>query len=225
MKIGRHVPNLITIFSLLSGCGAIVAALDSGIGTAMWLVVVAACFDFLDGLAARALNAVSIIGKELDSLADVVAFGVAPAMMIVGLLPDSYWRYGAFMIAAMSALRLARFNVDDRQREVFLGLPVPAHALFWASVCNLLWLYPEWRADWFEPAIVGAACLTSLLMVSEVRMFSMKVKSWRWRGNERRYILAGFGVAAVVVAGVGGIAATIFAYVVLSIFNKRGKIR
>ena len=224
MKIGRHVPNLITIFSLLSGCAAIVAALEGEIRPALWFVIAAACFDFLDGFAARVLHAASSIGKELDSLADMVAFGVAPAMMIVALLPGD-WRYAAFVIPALSALRLARFNVDDRQRETFLGLPVPAHALFWASACDLLRLHPEWRSGWFEPAIIAAVCLTSLLMVSEVPMFSMKIKSWGWSGNERRYILAGFGVAAVAAGGTGGICAAIFVYVVLSLFNRQGKIR
>ena len=220
MTLRRHIPNIITLCSLLAGCVATVFALEGNLRAAFWCIIAAACFDFLDGFAARMLRATSAIGKELDSLADVVAFGIAPGMMLFALIPCEFLRYTAFIVPAMSALRLARFNVDDRQQNTFLGLPVPAHALFWASLCDVLASRSGCCEGLWAVALVVAFCLTSLLMIIEIPMFSMKIKSWRWRGNEFRYLLAGIGIAGIALAGTGGIAVAIFAYVILSFFNK-----
>jgi CDP-diacylglycerol--serine O-phosphatidyltransferase len=220
MNLVRHIPNLITLCSLLAGCLATVQAFEGDMRSALWSIIAAACLDFLDGFAARILRATSAIGKELDSLADMVAFGLAPAMMIFELMPAGPLRYVAFVVPALSALRLARFNVDDRQQTSFLGLPVPAHALLWASLCDVLASHPQYLRGGQAIAVAACVCLTSLLMISEVPMFSMKTKSWRWRGNELRYLLIGIGIAAIILAGTGGIALTIFAYVILSFFNK-----
>ncbi|MDR2498785.1 MAG: CDP-diacylglycerol--serine O-phosphatidyltransferase [Tannerellaceae bacterium] len=226
MSILRHLPNFITLCSLLAGCAATTFALEGSMRAALWSIVAASCLDFLDGLAARALRAVSAIGKELDSLADLVAFGVAPGMMLFALLPsESPLRYAAFIVPALSALRLARFNVDDRQSEAFLGLPVPAHALLWASLCDTLAVHPQYCQGWWAVVLAIGFSLASLLMISEIPMFSMKIKSWRWRGNQHRYLLAAIALAAIILAGAGGIALTIFAYIALSLINKESRRR
>ena len=145
MNIAKYVPNTITCFNLVSGCAASVAALEGNLLLAALLVILAAVFDFFDGFAARLMHAYSPIGKDLDSLADVVSFGVAPGMVVYWVLTqlapslpfgpaNEFVPYWAFIIPAFSALRLAKFNIDERQTTSFIGLPVPAHALFWVGV-------------------------------------------------------------------------------------------
>ena len=137
----RHIPNTLTCLNLFSGCLAVVMAFDGQFTLAFAFILLSAVFDFFDGLAARALDAHSPIGKDLDSLADDVSFGVAPASMLFNLLQQmavaQSWGgarallpYVAFLIAIFSALRLAKFNNDSRQTTSFIGLPVPANALY-----------------------------------------------------------------------------------------------
>ena len=145
MSIRKHIPNTITCLSLLSGCVASVMALHGNLLSALIWIIIAAVFDFCDGFAARLLKAYSPMGKELDSLSDMVSFGFAPGMVVYWLLGEAstalpfgslntYIPYLAFVIPTFSGLRLAKFNIDERQTTSFIGLPVPAHALFWASV-------------------------------------------------------------------------------------------
>lgn len=232
MNIRKHIPNTITCLSLVSGCIAIVQALGGDLWWAAIWIIIAAVFDFLDGFAARTLKAYSTIGKELDSLSDMVSFGVAPGMIVFFLLskasPQLPWGntintcipYLAFVIPAFSALRLAKFNVDGRQTTSFIGMPVPAHALFWAGLgYSLLPVIPQHEVI-FVLAIVSVSIVTSWLLVSEIPMFSLKIKSLKWKGNEVRYILAACAIVFVVLWGFLGISGTIFLYVLLSIFNK-----
>jgi len=178
------------------------------------------------------LKAFSPIGKELDSLADLVSFGVAPGMMVFSLLREAcnnlpfgtasvFVPYLAFVIPAFSALRLAKFNIDERQTTSFLGLPVPAHALFWASLSYSLLPIVHLGETLFILVILTASVLTSLLLVSEIPMFSLKVKSLAWKGNEIRYLLVISALLFIGFFGFLGIAGTIFLYVLLSIFNKK----
>ncbi|MDR0537765.1 MAG: CDP-diacylglycerol--serine O-phosphatidyltransferase [Tannerellaceae bacterium] len=230
--IGKYVPNTLTSLSLLSGCIGIAFAFNNNAGGALICIIISACFDFLDGLAARLLNAYSDMGKELDSLADLVAFGVAPAMLIFALLSKScaysqcggveeYLRYLPFSIPVFSALRLARFNVDERQKDAFLGLPVPAHALFWGAVGYSFFPLLETYGGFELSLIIAiATCITSFLLISEIPMFSLKTKSLAWRGNELRYVLLAGSLASIFLAGVLGIAGAIFLYVLLSVFDK-----
>ncbi|MDR3142395.1 MAG: CDP-alcohol phosphatidyltransferase family protein [Tannerellaceae bacterium] len=232
MNIRKHIPNAITCLSLASGCGAGVMALDGHLsGAAVWIII-AAVFDFADGFAARLLKAYSPMGKELDSLADMVSFGVAPGLVVFHLLREAcsslpsgnlndYIPCLAFVIPVFSGLRLARFNIDERQTTSFIGLPVPAHALFWSSLACSLQPVIHWNEALFVVAVILSATLTSLLLVSEIPMFSLKVKSPAWKGNERRYILAGCTIAFVFLFGFLGIAGAIFLYVLLSALNKR----
>lgn len=231
MSITKHIPNTITCLSLISGCVAVVMAVEGNILWAVLWIIIAAVFDFLDGFAARALKAYSIIGKELDSLSDMVSFGVAPGMIVFWLLSQAcpalpfgklndYIPYLAFVIPTLSGLRLAKFNVDERQSTSFIGLPVPAHALFWASLGYSLIPLIHWNEMIFVPVIILSAIGTSLLLVSEIPMFSLKVKSLAWKGNELRYILMACAILFTILWGFLGIAGTIFLYVILSLIKK-----
>ena len=209
MGIKNSMPNFVTCCSLISGCIACIMALRGNLPMATLWIVIAAVFDFGDGFAARSLHAYSPMGKELDSLSDMVSFGVAPGMIVYWLLEQAcmtapvlgeaagYVPYMALVIPVFSGLRLAKFNIDERQTTSFIGMPVPAHALFWASI--------------------GYAFHS----VSEVPMFSLKVKSLAWKGNELRYILVAGAVVFVTLFGVLGIAGTVILYITLSFFNKR----
>lgn len=232
MSITKHIPNTITCLSLVSGCISIVMALQGNILWATLWIIIAAVFDFLDGFAARALKAYSIIGKELDSLSDMVSFGVAPGMIVFWLLSQAspslplgemneYIPYMAFIIPTLSGLRLAKFNVDERQTTSFIGLPVPAHALFWASLGYSLLPVIHRNEIIFVPVLILAAIGTSLLLVSEIPMFSLKIKSLKWKGNELRYILVICAVLFTILWGFLGIAGTILLYIILSLINKR----
>ncbi len=219
--IKKHIPNSITSMNLLSGCIAIVMAFEGAFIWVVFWVIVAAIFDFFDGMAARFLNAYSEIGKELDSLADVVSFGVAPAAAVFVFLRDNtlaqpYIPYLAFIIPVFSALRLAKFNIDERQTTSFLGLPTPANALFWISYvygiynlslpCNLS-IY----------LTLGLAIILSLLMVSEIPMFSFKLNSLKIKDNTKPLILIVFAIVSVSLLGVIGLAWTILLYITMSI--------
>lgn len=230
MNIRKHIPNTITCMSLLSGCVACIMALQGNMLWAAIWIILAAVFDFCDGFAARLLKAYSPMGKELDSLSDMVSFGVAPGMIVFWMLSQAglslgetgrYIPYLGFVIPVFSGLRLAKFNIDERQTTSFIGMPVPAHALFWASVgCSLAPL-SQANSVLFIVVTVVVVFITSLLLVSEIPMFSLKIKSYGWKGNERRYILLIGGVAFIALFGMLGIAGTILLYILLSIFNKR----
>lgn len=232
MRIKNYIPNTITCLNLVSGCVASVMALEGNLMYAVVWIMLAAVFDFFDGFAARLLKAFSPIGKELDSLADVVSFGVAPGMILFVLLSwlapalplgglNEYIPYWAFVIPAFSGLRLAKFNIDERQTTSFIGLPVPAHALFWSSLgYSVQPLLPQGGVALLV-GLMALSLVTSLLLVSEVPMFSLKIKSLAWKGNEARYILVACAVIFVSIWGFLGIAGTILLYVLLSIFSGR----
>ena len=172
----------------------------------MWIVI-GAVFDFFDGMSARLLGVSSPIGKELDSLADVVTFGVAPSMLLFNelhthALPDQleplrfYLPFVAFLMAAFSALRLAKFNLDERQAMGFIGLPTPANALFWGS---LLVGAPEWlhSTHWIVFVLVAGLLISCWLLVSEIPMFALKFKHWGFKGNEIKYGFVIFSAIAL----------------------------
>ncbi len=221
-----HIPNTLTCCNLLCGCIAVTLALRGAFLCALIFMLLGAVFDFADGFVARLLGVSSPIGKELDSLADSVTFGVAPAAFLyVSLLPalPRGGAYVAFLLAACSALRLAKFNLDTRQTTSFIGLPTPANALFWAS---LLTAYGAPLAS----SIGGAIALLVLLAVScylllaEVPMFAMKFKSWGLHdeGNAIKYTFLAIAIVIVALAAVMGdvvasIAVIVVAYVLLSL--------
>ena len=251
MKIKEYIPNTLTCCNLLCGCYACILALDGNHAGAMYAVFVAAGFDFVDGLTARMLHVCSPTGKDLDSLADMVSFGVAPGMMLFDFLDRTQqtvpWSSplcgkafltAAFAIPLFSALRLARFNNDARQRESFIGLPVPAHAIFWMSLLHVLtvpagvpvigWLHGDWSSLSYpaSPVVVLTAMAllaigSSLLLVANVPMFSLKTKTWRWRDNRLRYAFLTGALGLIVCFDIGGLTASVVLYVFLSIFNRR----
>ena len=225
----KHIPNSITCCNLISGCIATVYAFGGDMKMALLFIVVGAVFDFFDGMTARLLHVSSPIGKELDSLADDVTFGVAPATMVFTLL---HWvkypqalsgvshliPYFAFVMAAFAALRLAKFNLDERQTTSFIGLPTPANALFWGAL--IAGSYPAIISQTYAlPVLLAMVCLSSWVMVSEIPMFALKFKQWGWRGNEVKYIFVLSCIPLLILFGITGIAIIIAWYVILSAFT------
>ena len=192
--ITRHIPNALTCLNLFSGCVASVMAFEARYDMALLFIAISALFDFLDGLAARVLHAYSDIGKDLDSLSDDVSFGVAPSLIVFSLFKEMHYPaymasvvawlpYLAFLIAVFSALRLAKFNNDTRQTSSFIGLPVPANALFWGSL--VAGFHPFLINAMFHPLyLLILVCLFSWLLVSEIPMFSLKFKNLSWKDNK-----------------------------------------
>lgn len=228
MTIKKHIPNTITCCNLISGCIATSFAFSGQLALALLWIVIGAVFDFFDGMVARLLHVSSPIGKELDSLADDVTFGVAPATMVYyelcvidypGFLEPlrSYIPFAAFVIAAFSALRLAKFNLDERQTMGFIGLPTPANALFWGSLlAGMPWLVEQGRYGLLIMAVLIA--LSSWLLVCELPMFALKFKQWGLKGNEVKYGFIVMSAAVLAVAGVlRGFWVVIVLYVLVSL--------
>ncbi|MBQ8422754.1 MAG: CDP-diacylglycerol--serine O-phosphatidyltransferase [Coprobacter sp.] len=221
-RITSYIPNTITCGNLLSGCMAVIFTFQDRFDVAALFILLAAICDFLDGLAARVLKAYSPMGKELDSLADLVSFGIAPGMMVWSLLDGftlfPYWfkelSYIALLIPVAGALRLAKFNTDTRQTTSFRGLPIPANALFWIGIC----LFDN-TATWHPLLIPALVVVFSYLMVSELPMFSLKVSSLSWRANKLRYILIAGSLALIAWYGTAGFAGAIVLYILLSIID------
>ncbi len=208
MRIIKHIPNTITSMNLLCGVLGVIVSLNGRLELAFLLMILAAVFDFCDGLAARLLKAYSDIGKELDSLADDVSFGVLPAVMLFTVCTTqvTVLRYVPLLIAAFSALRLAKFNLDERQHSSFIGLPTPACAMICGSLATLATANPDGLlAQWcsgpvFIPVLSLVLCY---LLVCEIPMFSMKFgtgdKASRWEMFKRISFLAVVVLAVIVV--------------------------
>ncbi|MBQ9577795.1 MAG: CDP-diacylglycerol--serine O-phosphatidyltransferase [Muribaculaceae bacterium] len=222
--IRNNIPNAITSLNLLCGCLACVVALSPSCVTnnhmvAFALIALAAVADFLDGLVARLLHAVSAIGKELDSLADLVSFGLAPAMVLYSVMQfqgADGWSLLAMMLPVFGALRLARFNVDTNQATTFTGLPIPANAIFWIG-------FTCWYAEHDCPLwiVLVLIVLLSLLMVCNLRMFSLKMHNLSsLKQNWAQYLQIVATVASVIVLGLPGLAVAIALYVLLSIIKR-----
>ena len=197
------IPNILTLCNLLSGCAAAVFALCvNDLQWAFWCVVVAAVFDFLDGFVARLLKSHSAIGKELDSLADMVSFGFAPAAVLYTMYAmtggSDVWGFAVFVVAAFSALRLAKFNLDENQTTQFIGLPTPACALFFVSAGYLMQAGAFTAPAW---VMIAAAVVFAGLLVCNVPMFALKFTHYRFAGNRVRYVFALCSLAALCAAG------------------------
>ena len=196
MYVKKHIPNAITCCNLFSGCIACVMAFNGAFDLAMGFIVLGAVFDFFDGMVARLLRVSSPLGVQMDSLADDITFGIAPATIVFNYMNDVLYYpgcfseiipYMAFLIAVFSACRLAKFNVDTRQTNTFIGLPTPANALFWSSLVTGAghWIF-NLNAGWV--LMIGLILLSSYLLVSEIPMFSLKFKNFSWRCNKTRYV-------------------------------------
>lgn len=229
--ITRHIPNTVTCCNLFSGCLAIVWAYQGNYQVALGFILLGAVFDFFDGMLARALQAYSPLGKELDSLADDITFGVAPSMIVFSLFKEvsvpaflspvaGYLPYAAFLIAVFSALRLAKFNIDTRQTSSFIGVPTPANALFWGAL--VVGAHDFLVSDFFNACylllLVG---FTSWLLVAEIPMFSLKFKNLSWRDNKVQFVFLLGCVPLVLFLGIAGLAAVIIWYALLSLVTQR----
>ena len=220
------IPNFLTLGNLVCGACAAITLLTSGdFKIALWLVVAAAVCDFLDGFAARLLKSVSAIGVELDSLADMVSFGLVPSLAMwtlydavptAGMLPETFaevGRYLTLIIVAFSALRLAKFNVDDTQHTEFCGLPTPANGLFCLSLGMLA---TSGYLPMSKEVVLIVAVVMACLLISPIRMFALKFKGFGWRGNELRYSFILLSVLIIALFTRYAIPTIIVIYVVLS---------
>ena len=218
-----NIPNIITCLNLISGCIATYWAFQGDYRMALLFIIIGAVFDFFDGMVARLLHVSSPIGKELDSLADDITFGFAPSAIIFSYLSpithhlSPITPYLAFILAAFSALRLAKFNLDERQALGFIGLPTPANALFWGALIGGLQGY-DIHFEGIEWCIIAGIFVSSYLLVSEIPMFALKFKTWGWKGNEIKYIFL-LTCIPMLFLGIFGLAAIIAWYVILSAVN------
>lgn len=232
--IVRKIPNSITCCNLISGCIATYNAFLGDIRMALLWIIVGAVFDFFDGMSARLLKVSSPIGKELDSLADDITFGFAPSAIIFYelsimeypselLMLKPYLPYFAFVMAAYSALRLAKFNLDERQSLGFIGLPTPANALFWGALFVGAQNFMESTA-YMLPVVLLMICVSCWLLIAEVPMFALKFKQWGWKGNEVKYIFLISCLPLLMIFGITAFSVIIAWYVVLSVVvNLRNK--
>ena len=219
--IKKHIPNTITCCNLISGCAATYFAFMGDARMALLMIVAGAVFDFFDGMVARLLHVSSPIGKELDSLADDITFGFAPSAIIFDYLASFHLHlpvvpFLAFIMAAFSALRLAKFNLDERQALGFIGLPTPSYALFWCSLIVGLQQY-EVSFEGLEWIILIGTFLSCYLLIAEIPMFALKFKHWGWKDNEIKYIFILSCIPLLLLLGIIGLAAIIAWYVILSI--------
>jgi len=236
----KHIPNFITTLNLFSGCTGIIIALQYRIDYAAYFIAIAALFDFMDGMAARLLHVKSEIGKELDSLADVVSFGVLPGVILYQLMANSantpatglfsyisIFSLVALIIPVLSAVRLAKFNLDTRQTTSFIGLPVPANALFLGSLplikmqagfSDSLSLLTVITDNYYILAFIAIGM--SLLLVSEIPLISLKFRNLKFADNKPQFILVAFAVIAFALVTFTAIPLIILAYILLSLIFK-----
>jgi CDP-diacylglycerol--serine O-phosphatidyltransferase len=244
MKAVKNIiPTLFTCLGLISGCISIVYSLQREmIVVAGFFIIIAAIFDFLDGFLARILNSVSDFGKQLDSLADIISFGVAPSMIVYRLIMFSLVEtglsvdrpgfdnalilYSAFIIVVFSALRLAKFNIDSRQKNYFIGLPTPASALLIASIginSDIYFLPFEAKENVYNISslffLIGLIIVICFLLVSNIRMFALKFRKFSFKDNGIRYLFLVISALIIILFGIRGLAPVIILYILLSLIN------
>jgi CDP-diacylglycerol--serine O-phosphatidyltransferase len=232
-KIKRNIPNAITCGNLLCGCLAIVKVFEGNLVWAAYLVGIAAVLDFFDGFVARLLHISSPIGKDLDSLADMVTFGVVPGFLMFKLLLISslfmtnnpVWNYISYLgliIPIFSCIRLAKFNNDTRQKESFIGVNTPANSIL---ICSLPLII---GGNYQSPTalfilnpylLVAMTIIMSALLVSEIPIFSFKFKSFGWKGNEIRFVFLFLSLLLLITLHFAGIPLIIVLYIVISVVN------
>lgn len=214
----RHIPNSLTCLNLITGAIGCIYIIRGSSEMAIYFVLISAFFDFLDGFAARLLGVQSAIGKELDSLADVISFGLLPSLFVYVTLESSldspYLPYSALLIAAFSAIRLAKFNIDETQTDQFIGLPTPANALFLTA----LPLLPAGLViDGY--ALVVLALIMSYLLVAPLPMIALKFKNWSWASNKLKYSLLILIVVLFAIFQLAALPFVIPAYIIMSIIG------
>lgn len=232
----KQIPNLFTLGNLLLGSLAIISVFRDELFNASILIAFAALFDLLDGFVARLLKVSSEIGKQLDSLADVVSFGVAPGMILYYMLDHSslpeamdFLKVLALLIPVFSAYRLAKFNIDERQTDYFLGIPTPATAAFilsfplitWQENPDYTWISELIYNPWF---LIVVAIFFSIMMISEIPMMSFKFKHFKWKDNEARYILLIATLILLILFGFIAIPLIIVLFILLSLITARQRL-
>ncbi len=240
--IRKHLPNFITCLNVFCGSMAVIFALEGHLTIAVILMIAAAVFDFFDGMVARLLHSYSPMGKELDSLADVISFGLAPGMVMFTLqgnalmegnvrvenlaemtLMQNLFLLSAFLVPVFSALRLAKFNIDTRQTNSFIGLPTPANALLISSFALVAehGTMPSIDHILLQPiTLLILTLVTSYLLVSEIPMFSLKFKTLSWQDNKIRFIFLALSVILIVSLTIYGIAASILTFILISVLSE-----
>lgn len=230
--IRRNIPNALTCGNLLCGCIGVAEAFHGNMLLSCLLIGVALIFDFLDGFLARLLKVTSPIGRDLDSLADMVTFGLLPSIIVFQMLMQSIpdllgiWKaYPAFMIAIFSAIRLAKFNNDPRQSDSFIGVPTPANAMLIASLPLIVHL----EGGIWKDIIINTnnllilTVVMSYLLVMEVPLIALKFKSFSWKGNEARFMLIALTIVLLAVFKLLAVPAIIIVYIALSVADNLRK--
>jgi len=227
-RVRKHIPNFITCANLFSGCVGIVLAFQGESVFAAYALFLAAIFDFFDGFASRVLKSFSGIGKDLDSLADMVSFGVLPSVILYQLFlqapqidkVSTYLNFSAFLIPVFSALRLAKFNTDTRQAEIFIGLPTPANAILIASFPLILQQYPSLSRYILNPyGLTVFIIVMCTLLVIEMPLMSLKFKNRDFNRNIFRYLLLLFSAILILFFKFVAVPVVIFIYITLSIIQ------
>jgi CDP-diacylglycerol--serine O-phosphatidyltransferase len=224
MKVRRNIPNFFTSLNLLAGCFGIVAIMEGNPRTATLLIIAGAVFDFFDGFFARILKAGSLFGKEFDSLADMITFGLLPSFLFYFLFMETsegYYPYVSFLIALAAGLRLARFNISENQNDYFIGLPTPANAFLIVGLVNIyLGGWESFLYFFNDPNILAVTVLIlAFLMNSRIQFISLKFTSSRWKGNQYRYIIVVAGILLILFLQLPGIFFAMSFYLVLSVYR------
>lgn len=223
MSLKQHIPNTITCCNLLSGCFSILFSFIGMPVMASVMIFAAGLFDFFDGFTARLLKAHSPIGGDLDSLSDVVSFGVAPGFIMFHVMGGWWFGCFAFLLPVFSAVRLAKFNVDTRQTTSFIGLPTPPMAIFMASLPLAFWQMGLLGQQVLNPYLcLGIVILFSVMMVCNLHFFSFKMKSVAWKGNEVRWIFLIIAVAGFAVFRFVALPFILLVYILMSVLFYRG---
>ena len=240
----KHIPNLFTLGNLFCGLLAILFAVGGHLNMSGIFILLGAFLDFFDGMLARLLNVEGELGKQLDSLADLITFGLAPAFIVFQLFfwiedqtffnpladwpehsayKQNYWAYTAWLIPLFSAIRLAKFNIDTHQSDGFIGLPTPANALFFISIPLMMHFQAEaWISTFLgQKTVLGILCVVmSYLLVAEIPLLSLKFKNLSWKENKMRYTLLISIVLLLCVFRFVGVPIILLLYLILSIINK-----
>lgn len=215
------IPNIITILNLLCGCLGFIAIWEGKQPLASYLIIAGAFFDFLDGFVARLMKSYSDIGKQLDSLADAVTFGALPALLMFDMMrrtTSDRWATLGLFLAIFAVLRLAKFNIDTRQKDSFIGLPTPAMAIAVASLPLIVYYYPFWRVILDYNFLLIYTFLLSWAMISEIPLLSFKFKNHDWENNQARYSFFMIAGMFLILLNILAVPILIIAYILWSIF-------
>lgn len=228
MNLKSQIPNAFTLLNLLSGVIGIVWVLNGNVLSGAYFILISAGLDFFDGFAARILKVPSEIGKQLDSLADLVSFGVLPGFVLFQMVREQsatdWYPYLTLIVPLLSAYRLAKFNIDTRQSDQFIGLPTPANALYLSTLPYFALRWPE-ISGWLSSPLVLVliAWVMAILLVVELPLIALKFKNFSFAHNVFRYVLILISVLLVISFGLAGIPMVILAYIGLSIIENGKK--